>query len=203
MSNNHAFAIIQAYNWTQAVIYQGERVFENFNRDNSMFERMRAFDEFPSGVQNIDTLNQSHLLFEESRQNQFIRVMDEHYFVIALGKSIDYMKIFSEFDHIVQEIDSMFSLRKINDLRNMREHDDEYTSGNGRAQSRFEFIDIKRSCGGDMTGTICSSTEYYLGNVEIRSIVAFYRSKLTEIEGIYYNKLNSLYNNYGDDNLEK
>jgi len=67
----------------------------------------------------------------------------------------------------------------------MREHDDEYTSGSGHAQTRFEFLDPVKRHAGDMTSTQCSLTEYNLGNVELRSIVAYYKSKISEIECIF------------------
>ena len=192
MADNRAFAIIQSYQWAQSVIYQGERLFEYFNWQQDAFSKQyEYFDEY------IKTGNQRFLDLSNQRQNdfqqnRFVRMMEEHFFVIALGKSLDYLKVFPEYSHLLQEIDNRFSLRKISDLRNMREHDDEYTSGMGRAQSRFEFLDAAKSHGGDMTGTLCSPTEYNLGNVEIRSIVAYYKSKILDIEIICQQIMESL-----------
>ena len=75
----------------------------------------------------------------------------------------------------------------------MREHDDDYIiRNNGKRQEHFIFSDASIGHGGDMTGTLCSDSEYYLGNVEIRSIVAYYKSKISEIEGIFKNQTSSL-----------
>ena len=57
----------------------------------------------------------------------------------------------------------------------------------GKRQEHFIFSDASIDHGGDMTGTLCSDSEYYLGN-----IVAYYKSKISEIEGIFKNQTSSL-----------
>ena len=164
---------MQSYWWAQAVIYQGERLFTLFENEIE-----------------TDILNRG---YEEYQQIRIITMMDEHFFAIALGKSIDYLQLFSEYNHIISDIDKLFSLRNIHNLRNKREHDDEYLYPNGRNVNKrpgFEFVLSGHS--GDMTSAYVSPTVYYLGNVEIRSIVKYYKNKIEEIRSIYDTVIDSL-----------
>ena len=185
MADNKIFEIMQSFQWAQSVIYQGNRVFIYFDLEASKADKKREYFEEIEKTQNFDLLSLLSQPTNDIEIEPFIRIMEEHFFVIALGKSIDYFKKFNEYDKIIHEIDNLFSLKKIADLRNMREHDDEYVSGAGHAQSRFNFNNVSKNYTGDMTATYCTPSEYYLGNVEIRGIVNYYTNKLANIHNIY------------------
>ena len=180
-----SFIAMQAHHWAESVIFQGERVFAHYEWTRDMNKKI-----FELSIGNQKSFDIAGQLSIETRQKRFISIMEEHFFVIALGKSIDYLKLIPEYDHLVQDIDAMFSIESINNLRNKREHDDEYFYPDGRnvrLRPGMNFEDVSRSLVGDMTSSFIDDYEnkYYLGNVEIKSIVAYYKSKVSEIECIY------------------
>lgn len=58
-----------------------------------------------------------------------------------MGKSIDFLQALGSYKYevkeILKEINDTIGIQNIINLRNMREHDDEYIRGNGNKQSEF------------------------------------------------------------------
>lgn len=138
---------------------------------------------------------QGHRVLNSKRSFENSRI-EEHFFAIALGKSIKFIDRMKSSENeeikkaainISKFIDKKIGLRKIRDFRNMREHDDAYFEGDGRNPSRF----IEQSEDGfiqaDATSTICicndnEQDKIYLGNkVEVNNVIEVYKRILPVI----------------------
>lgn len=131
--------------WLKAVIGQGNRVLSASARSRAGFEQPRE------------------LSFEDSRQ---WACTEEHFLVIAIGKSMDWVNELKSHDSGLQQpIDDY--LRKIptaRDVRNMHEHDTEYFRGKGRKQSSFHQNVLGRpDMSADATATIILGPDYLIG----------------------------------------
>lgn len=138
--NNQFFYITKAYDWSNAVIIQGNRVCRHVD--------------MPLNGDNFD-------------DDRCKRMMEEHFFVIALGKSIDYLNYIKERSQISKELlDELYEKvgkTEITELRNMREHDDEYIRGDGHKQQNFITVSKDNFFASDATSTLIINGEILLG----------------------------------------
>jgi hypothetical protein len=89
--------------------------------------------------------------------------VDEHFFVVALGNADKWLGRLATLEADKQPFhDRLLSdVPHLRDVRNMREHADEYFEGDGRAQDRFIFHTDELTA--DATGTIVMGDKYLLG----------------------------------------
>lgn len=142
-------AIINAQQWVKAVERKGRELIE-LNKESF---RMR---EIPP--------------MKTKEFYEFLRV-EEHFFVVAFNKATRWLWIAGRFDKELQKeknkIRSEFP-HAVN-VRNMREHDDEYLNGRGKKQDQFIVADTisvneeEISFELDATSTISTNDAYLLG----------------------------------------
>ncbi|MPN10916.1 hypothetical protein SDC9_158213 [bioreactor metagenome] len=117
--------------------------------------------------------------------------MEEHFFVIALNKSLTYLtkiKKIKEFKSDVKDIlDTIcdeIGRENISNLRNMREHDDEYTNGKGNKQG--DFITALDNFAADATSSIIILGEAHLlgCKIDVLKTIEIYERILPEIQQI-------------------
>jgi hypothetical protein len=100
---------------------------------------------------------------------------EEHFFIIAVGKAIDWLEELKSANASVKlPIDDFFNqLPNARDIRNMREHDNEYLRGKGHKQTKFhqevKVEDVTKGVSGngrisaDATATVIIGNNYLLG----------------------------------------
>jgi hypothetical protein len=168
------YNIQMSYYWTQAVILQAQRIIDLAKRQNKEF-----FDTFRYPLDRPE-----YFLDNE----EYKRIMEEHFFILAVGKSIDFYKSNSDkFKKIISKIETKIGIQNITDIRNMREHDDEYISKQGRKQSRFIIANENISTEADATGTgiDLDKKQYWLGaRVNIFTVAELYEEILTKVKRI-------------------
>ena len=175
------FYVQQCKKWTEAVISQGIRT---INCSNKMFQEMS---------QGIFRNKKDSI--EEFIHSDMDQMVEEHFFVIALGKSCDFLKRIDEFKEISEELGIKFG-NNIRDIRNMREHDDEYIAGKGYNMKSFIHEDKERSTISDATSTIvCHSQKRYMlgGRLNIYEVIDFYLDKIIYISSTADEILQKLY----------
>ncbi|MBI5950477.1 MAG: hypothetical protein HY865_02365 [Chloroflexi bacterium] len=124
MTNEEWYFLNSAKIWLQGIVYQGDRLLEN---QQKMQNAMRAVTR--------ETLvkHQDFLTYND------LRIVEEHFFVTSVSKSIDWLKEVKKFKpELSSNIDRFIhAFPETKDLRNMREHDVDYFKGEGKAQGRF------------------------------------------------------------------
>ncbi|MFM0399679.1 hypothetical protein PQR37_34420 [Paraburkholderia nemoris] len=101
-------------------------------------------------------------------------LVTEHFFVIASMKLKDWCDVlqalhppFAETCQIIFEVVT----EDVKDVRDMREHDDEYLQGNGRHKQRYTYSTDRFSA--DASSTVVDEGRYLIGGrVHVESIVA-------------------------------
>ena len=180
----------KALEWAQAVVFQGERTIETAQN----FTRI-SYDMFRDDY----SLPLASKFRQESEIYKFRIFMEEHFFIIALAKSIDFFKKFNDFDAIRNDIYNNWGKTTIDDIRNMREHDDEFIVGKGRTRPHnFLYEDQSRRNISDATSTIIdfSKREYLLGGrLNIYEVVDFYNNKFENIKAISESLIKDMVNN--------
>ncbi|WP_026893068.1 hypothetical protein [Lacrimispora aerotolerans] len=180
----------KALEWAQAVIFQGERTIETAQNNMMIFNDMYG-DDF--------SLSLASKFRQESERNRFRIFMEEHFFIIALAKSIDFFKKFNHFDAIRNDIYNNWGKTTIDDIRNMREHDDEFIVGKGKTRPQNFLHEYQsRRYISDATSTIMdfSKREYLLGGrLNIFEVVDFYNNKFKNINAIYEKLIKEIKNN--------
>jgi hypothetical protein len=98
---------------------------------------------------------------------------EEHFFIIAVGKAMDWLEeLKSANTSDLLHIDDFFKkLPNAREMRNMREHDNEYLRGKGHKQKNFHQevkVKVKGISGGgrisaDATATVIIGNDYLLG----------------------------------------
>jgi len=109
--------------------------------------------------------------FEQPRDPSFDDLRDwthteEHFFVIALGKAMDWLSELKSHDPSLQQpIEDFFRrIPTARDVRNMHEHDNEYFRGKGRKQSSFhQNVRGRPNISADATATIILGSDYLIG----------------------------------------
>ncbi len=180
----------KALEWAQAVIFQGERTIETAQNNTMILNDMFGDDL---------SLSLASKFRQEFENNKFRSFMEEHFFIIALAKSIDFFKKFNNFDDIRNDIYINWGKTTIDDIRNMREHDDEFIVGKGKTRPQnFLHEDQSRRNISDATSTIIdfSKREYLLGGrLNIYEVVDFYNNKLENIKAISESLIKEIVNN--------
>lgn len=196
-----------AYFWSEAVIYQGETTIETARKVVQHFaipqsglsehDVMRIKDQMQELAKNeeefqrlLNTLPKATLPRDHEFQSHFLLHMHEHFFANALGKSIDFLGKLSNFGDILKDIlNSIGGPQVALDLRNMREHDDEYIAGNGHAQNRFITRNDELSIITDATSTCIDfeNRQYILGGkINLFQTVDVYERVIRDIQKVYY-----------------
>lgn len=153
--------ILQTIKWVEAVTLQSRRVFELLE----VFNELRAHKD-----------SEDHELIDALNRRLDGLAAEEHFFLIAVAKSNAWINLSTKMDAV-----SNANVRKYRQLiepalsvRNMREHDDKYLTGEGDNQDKFVHED--RVNGGvalSIDGTSSSgSVERWMlgGRVDIRKI---------------------------------
>jgi len=131
--------------WLEAVLMQGERC-----------------------VFALNTLR-SRLDPTELRHASNTMRVEEHFFVIALGKAMDWLSELARLQTASQPVIEHYlsQLPHARDVRNMREHDIEYFKGNGRRQPHFvhEHTDAAGQvlAQADGSSTVVFGDQYLIG----------------------------------------
>ena len=145
---NPSFIKTNAKQWVNAIVKQGRRLLST-----------------KATQPQIVSSDQSSYDFRD-----WIRT-EEHFFIIAVGKAIDWLEELKSVDASIQlPIEDFFKkLPNARDMRNMREHDNEYLRGNGHKQTKFhQEVKVKGVSGGgsisaDATATVIIGNNYLLG----------------------------------------
>ena len=123
------YCAINTVRWVKSVIYQGNRIKAIDIKKEQFFKEVEK---------NPD------LFFKYSREDDYILPMEEHFFSIALNKSLIFLtkmkkikKIKTDVKDILDIICDEIGRDNISNLRSMREHDDEYINGKGNKQGDF------------------------------------------------------------------
>lgn len=186
MSNAQWYFAFQASNWAKAVIFQGNRAIETMKRAVLLTNQM---------YNSRDDADVEQRLSNEINENSYRQRMEEYFFALVLGKSVDFLRRLSEFSSIVSVIDQRIGLQNIMDIRNMREHDDDYIGGEGY-NAKERLIGKEKLLGGvdeegssmvDGTATMIYVTEdkYLLGNIiDIFEVVRVFKDEIKNIEKI-------------------
>ena len=91
-----------------------------------------------------------------------------------------------EVKEILKEINDTIGIQNIINLRNMREHDDEYIRGNGNKQSEFIHESEDKVFEADATSTIRIDDKHLLGGkIEVASVLRLYKRLLPKVNEIY------------------
>lgn len=178
----HYYCAFKSIDWVKSVIYQGNRIItldnEQYICNKFIFNNMESSPELATSV------------MDKFDNDRYILSMEEHFFIIALEKSIKFLEKLAGFQYevkdIINRIDEIVGRDNIRDLRNMREHDDEYIEGRGRNQANF-FQESKDGNNiGDATSTcIRGEKEHWLGEkVEVIEVVRLYKALLPRITDI-------------------
>ena len=92
----HYYCAFRAIDWAKSVIYQGNRIITLDNeqdiRDKFIFNNMESSPELAFSV------------MHKVDNDRYILSMEEHFFIIALGKSIDFLKKLDGFQDEVKDI---------------------------------------------------------------------------------------------------
>lgn len=186
-------------NYTEYAVYRTKKLMEqqlreqlkSYNLNDEEFQYI--FDDYMKSIPKA-TLPRDHEF-----KLHFLNSMQEYFFVVALGGSVDYLKKPDEFIPICKEIlDSLGGWQAVKDLRNMREHDDEYVSGlssHEEARKRFCSRNEELSIKGDATGTSVDfvNKRYMLGtNINLFKVVETHERYIGDIQKIYYELLDSM-----------
>lgn len=146
------YCAINANNWVKSVIYQGNRI-KNIDIENE--KMMEEIEKNPD------------VILEKLHENDYILPMEEHFFAIALNKSLTYITKLKKIKKFKDDIKLILDLvcneigrDNITNLRSMREHDDEYIKGNGNKQE--DFIATLDDFVADATSSIIISGESHL-----------------------------------------
>lgn len=124
LSDQEWYSLNSAKIWLLGITHQGCRLLENQKQQQ---------DAMQSITSEIVMNSQQLLLLND------LRIVEEHLFITSVSKAIDWLvevqKIKPE---LKLDIDIFLqSLPEAKDLRNMREHDIDYSKGQGRAQGRY------------------------------------------------------------------
>ena len=104
----------------------------------------------------------------------------EHFFVIALGKALDWLKEVEAVDPALKPLIAEFRSKVPDgrDVRNMREHDNAYLRGRGRRQATFHkrvegYAGMNVVISSDATATVIVGEHYLIGGrLNVRETVA-------------------------------
>lgn len=120
-----------------------------------------------------------HKWVEENKAYQEFRPIEEHFFIIAANKAIEWINESSKSNLIDGRELTDFIARTncVNEVRNMREHILDYYKGTGRRQKNFQsFFEVNgNDTAGisDATATVVTDKGYLLGGrVNIQEIIA-------------------------------
>ena len=142
--------------WLLGVVYQGERLLRNHEDLLALLSRLAAGSIDADGRAKFKYLNE-------------LRIVEEHFFVIAVGKAMQWLALARPIDPELKTSIDRFQqeVPDSKDIRNMREHDDAYFEGRGHAQSRFVHVlgtpENPNSTATDGTSTVIRTGEYLLG----------------------------------------
>lgn len=170
------YCTFKTIGWIKAVIYQGYRIILLDNKEEKIFEQIHSHQ------------RDCFLAMEDIKDNRYLRSMEEHFFIIAMGKSVDFLKriedVNNNISEVLSKIDGFIGINKIEDLRNMREHDDDYIEGMGNFPIRFFQTSTDGYCKSDATSTIINcEKEHWLGlKVEVRHVISLYEEILPKVE---------------------
>ncbi|WP_151884002.1 hypothetical protein [Pseudomonas putida] len=148
-----SFYVSTCISWANSVILQGERIHELVRLFQGSGDLYRHGD--------ISDIRKLEVRLDTQKA-------EEHFFLIAAGKLTDWLQS-SQDKGLVSpdEWRDILSFKKsIDDTRNMREHDDEYFFGKGRAQNRF-IQKVERggvTVQSDASCTIGQEGEIYIGH---------------------------------------
>jgi hypothetical protein len=138
-----------ARQWVSAISKQGYRLLEANNRE---FQTRTSQEEFDKASR---------------RDLSMWRRIEEHFFVIAVGKAMDWLKELKSADTSCHSpIDDFFSkIPHAREIRNMREHDNEYSRGKGHKQSAFlhKITGYKANISAAATATVILNEGYLIG----------------------------------------
>lgn len=114
------FALDCARLWVGSIVFQGDRLLHAHNLLNTRPAVGAA------GMQRF-------------RRQMDRRLMEEQFFLDAIGKALRWVKVAKKRDSSLSQVVDRFlqQLPEAGDVRNMREHDDEYFEGNGNKQVDF------------------------------------------------------------------
>ncbi len=160
----NTFYLSAALKWANAVVMQGGRVIR-------LLELWSGSQELYREGELLDIRRLEDLL-----DTQFA---EEHFFLIAAGKCLDWLKV-AERNGLVNAsiLDGLRGYADlITDSRNMREHDDEYFFGRGRKDAQPRFIQTATinniSVSSDATCSAGDSNDWYVGHgVNLNKIMA-------------------------------
>lgn len=140
------FALDCARLWVWSIMFQGDRL-----------------------LNAQDVLNSPHALgsagMQQFREQMDRRLMEEQFFLDAVGKALRWIKVAKRQDLSLSEAVDRFlqQLPEAGEVRNMREHDDEYLEGNGNKQA--DFVKTTTVGGQQISATVdASSTIVWDGN---------------------------------------
>lgn len=176
------YCAIKSVRWAKAVIKEGKRIID---LDKQMDNCQKIMS------QNHDiTYGQFLLINKIYDENRDILDIEEHFFIISLGKSIDFLQALGSYKYevkeILKEINDTIGIQNIINLRNMREHDDEYIRGNGNKQSEFIHESEDKVFEADATSTIRIDDKHLLGGkIEVASVLRLYKRLLPKVNEIY------------------
>lgn len=151
--------------WLRGIIVQGERVLAVQVR----IEQQATSAEFSQTMQEQIRSVQNRIRAMQER------VIEEHFFVISVNKTINWLKEVSKLEPLLQANVERFldQVPSAKEVRNMREHDIEYFKGEGFRQEEFQkTIDVNQQEDAgriDATATIICNEGYLIGgrlNVE-------------------------------------
>ncbi len=152
-----------AKRWLRAIEKQGHRVFAAYDAATGLIQTIHA-----------RSLATRPALKAELANLRSDCCIEEHFFVIALGKAIESLKtvkgLSPSLDCAIDEFLAALPEQTARDVRNMYEHDLEYYQNNGRNQDRF----FKSASDGSIPGingdalvsattTVGSDTDFLLG----------------------------------------
>ncbi len=175
------FARIAAMTWLMGTVTQGNRVLENLGSTLAVIGRLSGETDCMTRQKEISEL-------------QATRQVDEHFFLIAAMKAYDWIKLAKDGGKgPVTDMEAFLGVLAPHtaDIRNMREHDDEYIRGKGRNQDRYEtpvessFPNKYRSDGlCEASTTIVNSDKEYLlgGRVCLRRVTAAAATLLVKLK---------------------
>jgi hypothetical protein len=157
-TRNLHFARANARHWLLAVIEQGQKC-------KDIQEQLRGSMVPPptDPAQRREWMDRRRSELDQRQAAMERRIPAEHFFVIAVGKSEIWLNELADLEPGVKGTfdDYLRRLPHARDVRNMREHDEEYFKGKGRAQERF----VHESDGGTVDGsaTLIAGGKYLLG----------------------------------------
>lgn len=151
------YVVYQARTWFEGVIYQGNRLQAIVSKQNDINKRI-----FESEPQQFREINQYNNIFPYER----------YFYIQALDRSIEFLKLSIEYipnlKDILNEIEASIDLQYIKDIRNMNVHDIEYIDKR-KFRKRYEeirkrfFYSTDGVCA-DATSTVVDGEEIKIGN---------------------------------------